>query len=164
MNGDAVSDSELEILSDPTPLKDMDQVKSVTTDDQHDHEMEPIETLLNINESSTYAWSAETEDTPTNEVESVLLNQDEANEAATQGLPPWKPLDEEVSGSQSELVKTDVKSIIESNDDPSNITVSVVSWNLAEAVVPEEDAAFIRKFRKTFPVGVRMEKMVPTLF
>lgn len=43
-------------------------------------------------------------------------------------------------------------SYLDGNEDLSNdITISVVSWNLAERVVPEEDAAFFRKFRETAP-------------
>jgi hypothetical protein len=41
------------------------------------------------------------------------------------------------------------KPLHEREDDPNDITVSIVSWNLAEEVVPEDDAIFIRKFRKT---------------
>ena len=42
----------------------------------------------------------------------------------------------------------DRKSLESSEDDPSDIRVSVVTWNLAEESPSEEDAAFIRKFRK----------------
>lgn len=136
-------------LVDPTQLEDEEQLKKKTKENQHGfHEMDATQTSLDINESPTSAWQVETEDTPELEAESVRHDQDDRDQAATR-FPPRKVLDESVSGGQAELVKTDVKSMIESSDDPSDITVSVVSWNLAEAVVPEEDAAFIRKFRKT---------------
>ena len=161
VNVDEVRDSEGDILnphepSDPqsfiaTPLVDEDQVKDDDRkEDQNDIDhMEAIQTSLNIIESSSSALEAETEEKPIIEAESILLDRDDGDESATKSFSSLKGFDNEISGRRSEVVKTDVKPIIESSDDPSDITVSVVSWNLAEAVVPEEDAAFIRKFRKT---------------
>lgn len=52
----------------------------------------------------------------------------------------------------------DLSHIDSSEDDDSDLTVSVVTWNLAEELVPEKDAKFIKKFRDSPSVGVKGNK------
>lgn len=88
----------------------------------------------------------ETEGTLTSEESSHLPFNAEMNVPAKVSVVPS---DNQIAVLQPKVVMTDVQSIAEREDDPSDITVSVVSWNLAEQVIPENDAAFIRKFRST---------------
>ncbi len=93
---------------------------------------------------------AETTGTSTSEVSSNLPLNLKMHEAAKESVvPSGETSDNQTTVSQQKIVKTDIQSIAESEDDESDITVSVVSWNLAEQVIPENDAAFIRKFRST---------------
>jgi hypothetical protein len=62
--------------------------------------------------------------------------------------------DEELEGSETINVvatkaRLDLSTLESIEDSDSDICVSVVTWNLAESSPPEEDAAFIRKFRKS---------------
>ena len=49
--------------------------------------------------------------------------------------------------------RTNVQSLTTKEDSRNDMTVSVVTWNLAELAPSEEEAAFIRTFRKTKPCG-----------
>jgi phosphatidylinositol-bisphosphatase len=57
------------------------------------------------------------------------------------------PLSVQVDPSSGRRI-IDTSSMISINDDKSDLTVSVVTWNLAEESPSEEDATFIRKFRR----------------
>jgi len=46
-------------------------------------------------------------------------------------------------------IKEGILQLRRCEDHSTDITVSIVTWNLAETIVPEEDAKFIRKFRET---------------
>jgi hypothetical protein len=89
-----------------------------------------------------------TEDSP------GITNDASAEEGVTV-VPETSVLEEELSqkdstdsSPQSPVLALDRYSIECSADDDSDITVSVVTWNLAEESPSEEDASFIRKFRK----------------
>ena len=97
------------------------------------------------NDQSTDSVTSEANET-IDALESVgtqKSDNDEACEVAdtTRGAPL------EASESPVAFV-VDRKSLESSEDDPSDIKVSVVTWNLAEESPSEEDAAFFRKFRK----------------
>lgn len=51
------------------------------------------------------------------------------------------------------IVVADTLSLLTCEDDSSDITVSVVTWNLAELAVVEEETSFLKKFRKTPSCG-----------
>jgi hypothetical protein len=86
------------------------------------------------------------------------ITNDASVEAAEEGVtavPETPALEEELSqkhsadsSPQSPVLAFDRFSVECSADDDSDITVSVVTWNLAEESPSEEDASFIRKFRK----------------
>ncbi|KAI2501116.1 hypothetical protein MHU86_13339 [Fragilaria crotonensis] len=115
------------------------------------HQVDPDGELgLSAERDSAPSNEEETEGTFTSEESSHLPFNVEMNVTAKVSVvPSVDNSDNQISALQPQFVKTDVQSIAESEDDPSDITVSIVSWNLAEQVVPENDAAFIRKFRST---------------
>jgi len=84
---------------------------------------------------------------PAGEAEIVVLDIQQNNTLSVSNSTP-KPMNED-KADQSKIIIEDLSHLHESEDLSSDITVSVVSWNLAEKVVPEEDAAFFRKFRET---------------
>ena len=128
----------------------------------HDHELQQdeVDDAVEVQQSSIEAdvdtgASTTDEEVPDAEVATTTEEatrqdgNDEENEATKENVVSMEASDDQISAPPPEPVKTDIQSLTKSEDDPSDITVSVVSWNLAEEVVPEDDAAFIRKFRDT---------------
>ena len=51
--------------------------------------------------------------------------------------------------SEVTFIEADTQSLQLCSDDPSDLTVSVVTWNLAELAVLEDETSFLQKFRST---------------
>jgi hypothetical protein len=75
------------------------------------------------------------------------------SEATTVKVAPPAASDAFISKEKVRPVMTDIQSLTTCEDHGSDLTVSIVSWNLAEELVPEEDATFIRRFRTTASCG-----------
>ena len=112
----------------------------ITVDEEH---------LAAINADNDYLAS-ENEDILKTQQNTTFVNVSEPPiSTTTTTTPDENAKTKGIDASEVTFIEADTQSLLQRNDDPSDLTVSVVTWNLAELAVLEEETSFLQKFRTT---------------
>ena len=144
--------------SDDEDSEDSEEGDADSSDDDDDDDELPSENDEDM--STVLETPIETDSPKTTEVDKGEGGEDsnlatcDAPQDSSEVVEPTETT--EVSRESSEEVKVDTFTEItaddeEDADDSTKITVSVVTWNFAEASPSEDEAKFLRQFRKAHP-------------